>query len=180
MTLQNIIRTIPNWTTKTATELRSDLLASVVGSDSQLYTYAGIILKLGDTAGLGLRATLRTLAQPGNPSQLPTELYEALDFAHARLEGPGLDFSLDSVQATIDALTMIPQLSAMVPALKAIGRPTRTYYSSQGGSGDVPSEAVIALERDKASKEDAAIDRLQAYREALPGWDGDPETEPVL
>lgn len=180
MTLQNIIRTIPNWQTKTASELRGDLLASVVGNDSQLYTYAGVIDKLGIETGFAFRATVRSLADISNPAQLPVDAFEAINFAHERFAGGGIDLSRADVQAMLDSFVAITPLAPFIPAIKAIGKPERTYYASQGGNGEVPTEALISLERDKAAKEDAAVDRLQAYREALPGWDGDPATEPVL
>jgi hypothetical protein len=179
MALADIIRGIPNWTTKTAAELRADLLADVVGSDSQLYTYAGVIDKIGITAGFGFRATIRGLADLSNPGGLPQDAFEAINFAHERFAGGGLDLSRDDVQALLDSFVAITPLAPFIPAIKAIGKPVQTYYASQGGVDSVPSELAISLARDKAAKEDAAVDRLQAYREALASWDGVSQ-EPVL
>jgi hypothetical protein len=179
MTLADIIRGIPNWTTKTAAELRADLLADVVSTDSQLYTYAGVIDKIGTANGFAFRATIRGLADLSNPGQLPADAFEAINFAHERFAGGGLDLSRDDVQALLDSLVAVTPLAPFIPAIKAIGKPVQTYYASQGGADSVPSEAVVSLARDKAAIEDGWVDRLQTAREALSSWDGSGQ-EPVL
>lgn len=172
MTLENIIRSLPNWTTKTAAELRFDLLAEVTKTDATLYTGKHVFNILGSVDSYRLVAGTIAAAAAQDPLVRDAQLW---------LGSTGLDFSSDSTQAMIDQLAVVGSWPApIMTAIKRIGRPVVTKYADMGGSGEVPSEAVIGLTASKAIKEDAAVDRLQAYREALASWDGNPATEPSL
>lgn len=177
--IENIIRGLDNWQSRTAAQIRTELLEQVVGTDSQLYTYAGVIDKLGIESGFAFRATIRGLAALDNPAQLPTDAFEAINFAHERFAGGGLDLSRADVQAMLDSFVAITPLAPFVPALKLISKPQQTKWASLGGDGDVPSESVIELAKRRAAAEDAAQDRLQAFREAWASYSGVGE-EPVL
>jgi hypothetical protein len=179
--IANLIQQLPDWVELNAQEIADLLNAKIIEKiDDQLYTYAGLIDKLGQEAGFAFRATMRTLAAASNPAALPDELFEPLNFAHDRLTVGGLDFSRQDVQSLIDALIVIPQFASLVPVLKAIGRYEISMMANAG-----LSEATVEMVEDgllqirKKQLEDTATNRLQAYREALSVWDGSGE-EPVL
>lgn len=181
----NLIKQIPNWDSLNRDEIAEILnTPSIERTDSQLYTYAGIIDKVGQVAGFAFRATVRTLAAEGNPASLPLELFEALNFAHERLIGGGLDLSRTEVQSTLDAAAAIPQLEPFVPAVKSIGRFLVTPLQAAGFPPATEESVAAAIDADwmytaRQTRLDAAADRLQAYREAIAAWDGTGE-EPVL
>jgi hypothetical protein len=148
---------------------------TVTTTDSQLYTYAGVIDKLGIQAGFGFRATVRGLADLSNPAQLPTDAFEAINFAHERFAGGGIDLSRPDVQMMLDSFVAITPLAPFIPAVKAIG----VLVTNPHDDATLQTLAVAKLEITKQAMEDAAVNRLQAYREALSSWDGTGE-EPVL
>lgn len=177
MTLRSAIESISGWESMTDAELLAAVQAiTSTTTDSQLYTYAGVIDKLGTQLGFGFRATVRGLADLSNPAALPTEAFEAINFAHERFAGGGLDLSRPDVQVLLESMVAITPLAPFIPYVKSIGVLVTNPYAS----ATLQTLAAAKLDIEKQAKVDAATDRLQAYREALTAWDGTPETEPVL
>lgn len=173
MTLADAIQSIPDWQTKTAQQVLASLHAvTETKTDSQLYTYAGIVLLLGSEAGLGFRATLKALTAPSNPAELPVASFEALDFAHARLEGPGLDLSLPAVQSILDGLSAVPQLAPFVGPIKSIGVNVTHPYQSTTLAEVQFVFGQLQLDATKSTMRIEAAGRYNAYVSALDGWDG--------
>ncbi len=176
MTLKALI--IAAGVNKTASELTDELNAlSILKTDNALYTYAGIVDKLGMEIGLAFRSTIMYLGDIANPAELPTQLHIPLNFAHERFSGGGLDISRTDVQMVLDALVNIPALAEFVPAIKAIGRWYISPATNAGLDTLSPQEveaalAEVLLDAQKATLEDAAIDALQTFREELSAWDG--------
>jgi hypothetical protein len=75
----------------------------------------------------------------------------------------------------LDSFVAITPLAPFIPAVKAIGIPEIRPYRNE----TLQTIAAAKLEITKQAMEDAAVNRLQAYREALSSWDGSGE-EPVL
>ena len=177
MTLRSAIESIDGWQSLSDADLLAAVQAiTVTTTDSQLYTYAGVIDKLGTEAGFGFRATVRGLADLSNPAALPTEAFEAINFAHERFAGGGIDLSRPDVQALLDSMVAITPLAPFIPAVKAIG----VLVTNPHGEATAETLAAAKLEIVRQQKDEAAQDRLQAYREALSAWNGAVETEPVL
>lgn len=180
MTLAEAIQSIPDWQTKTAQQVLASLHAlTETKTDSQLYTYAGIVLLLGSEAGLGFRATLKALTAPSNPAGLPAASFEALDFAHARLEGPGLDLSLPAVQSILDGLIGVPQLAPFVGPIKSIGVSVTHPYQSTTLTEVQSAFGQLQLDATKTTMRIEARDRYNAHANAIDVWDGSGQA-PVL
>jgi len=176
MTLHHAIQEILDWQSKTVIELRDILRQlSVVTTNQALYTYAGLVTDLSQEIGLGLRATLKYLVQESNPASLPQNMYQALDFAHARLEFAGLDMSLPQVQSMLDALASVESLAPFIDSLKNIGV-IRTYPFQFVTTAQVETVVEqLASESRKQSWILAGSVRWNAYVAAVEASDG---TEP--
>jgi hypothetical protein len=170
MALADIIRGIPNWTTKTAAELRADLLDEITGEDRTLYTGKHVVKVIGTDAYRLVAGTIQAAA----------EVDPLASDARFWLGSEGLDFSDQDTQDMLDQLAGVGSWPIEVlTALKRIGRPVQTYYTSQGGSGNVPSEADISLALEALALEDAkqtmrnnAANRYNTYINAVDAWDG--------
>ena len=139
----DLISQVADWRNKTPQEIADELNAlTVMKTDNQLYTYAGVIDRLQQEAGFAFRATMRTLAANDNPAQLPQQLFEPLNFAHDRLTVGGLDLSRQDVQDLLDAILAIPQLAPFVPALKLIGR----YFVSPAANSGLETVTAEQVE----------------------------------
>lgn len=160
----DLIKTIADWQNQTSQQLTDALnAASVEYVDSQLYTWAGVALIAGPTGAEGLRIALDQ---------------NGMGWAVHQLGGSGLQLSNELVH---QALLGFAQ--AGVPGCAELAATGKRLISKMENAGLPPAtvdqvEAALFGES-KRVKEDAAIDRLQAYREALAAWDGIGE-EPVL
>lgn|SRR5574343_51478 len=168
MTLSNAIQSIPGWESKTNTELLEAVQAITVSTtDSQLYTYAGLAFKFPDPAmAIGLRATIKSVLAA---NVLSIEAQAALDFAHSRLEGPGIDLSLDFVQAQLTAMEAIPQLAPFIPTLKSTGVQVSNPYAlaTLPQVADTKAELLFEAKRsDWRKRFDAALNQLGTVEEA--------------
>lgn len=181
----DLIKSIEGWQDKTAAEIVEYLNAETIRRiDSQLYTYAGIFDKIGVQNGFVFRATVRNLADKSNPASLPSELFEALDFAHDRFSVGGLDLSRQDVIDMLDALTIIPNLAPFIPSIKRIG----VWYESLAGHMGLPpvteqevndALAILQLRASKEALISAGAQRWNSYVESVELWDGSGEA-PVL
>lgn len=135
---------------------------SIVVSDDQQYTWAGIALLAGPVAAEQLRVALEQ---------------NGMGWAVHQFGGTGLQLTNPLVKGAIESfiaagVPLQPVLDAVLsttsPAMQALGR-------------EVTQQEIAAyrLSQTKKQLEDAAVDRLQAYREALSAWDGSGEG-PVL
>lgn len=160
----DLIKSIDDWQNKTAAEIVTELNAATIEYvDPQLYTWAGVALIAGPTGAEGLRIALDQ---------------NGMGWAVHQLGGSGLQLSNDLVH---QALLGFAQ--AGVPGCAELAATGKRLISKMENAGFPPAtveqvEAALFSES-KRVKEDAAIDRLQAYREALAAWDGSGE-EPVL
>ena len=146
--LLELIKKVPNWENQTAEQLAQAINAKTIRrEDRELYTYAGIVDKLGMESGFAFRATLRGLADLSNPAGLPQALFEAVNLAHERLMTGGIDFSRQDVQDLLDAVAAVPDLAPFVPTIKAIGVRYESL-ASQVGMGDATvAEVATALDQ---------------------------------
>ncbi len=171
---------------KTAAELLAELNAlSIPQTDDQLYTYLGIIDKIGQVDGFAFRATIKGLGAESNPAGLPDVLFQPINFAHERFAGNGLDLSRSDVQFLLDQLAVIPQLTAFVPAIKAIGLWSISPHVNAGNEGEVTLEEVeaalaeVLLDADKAARKVAGATAWNEWNTAIDAWDGSGDA-PVL
>ena len=170
MTLRKAIETVPNWQSLTAAELFSALTApSVEYVDLRNYTWGGIADVLGnDTTELLNKA----LDEQGS------------SWAARALSGtPGLQLCRAEIQ---EKLYILDQYG-IVPGAAKLAQHVRRNISIFESLAIAPSLAAVTqqladmqLEAKKQKIEDGWQDRLQAAREQLSLWDGDPETEPKL
>ena len=160
MSLTNLIQSIPDWQNKTPQQLHAVLSdSSILVTDNRLYTWAGVALIAGDA---GASAMCSRLIEFGKL------------WAVHQLGGAGLDLSNDEIQQQLYLLD-----SLGVPGMAALAQHVRHTVSPLQAAGIEATVDDVALAQRRAILEDAAIDRLQAYREALSSWDGTGE-EPVL
>jgi hypothetical protein len=152
---------------------RLDYLLETIPTNRQIIV-ADIIAAVGvDASGLVL-GTLQAAAAT-NP---------VLAAAYQALITVGISLSDELRQGMIDQLALASQSQAenlrwsneLRDAVKALGRVPRW---TTAGYDTEPTLSQITTEVRKQELEDAAIDRLQAFREALSSWDGIGE-EPVL
>lgn len=180
MSLQSAIESISGWQSKTDAELLAAVQAITdVQTDSQLYTYAGIIDKLGIQNGFAFRATVRNLAQTSNPGQLPSEAFEAINFAHERFAGGGLDLSRSDVQSMLQSFVAITPLAPFIASVKSIGVSVTNPHGSATLQQVAQAASALRLDVTKQAKRWAAAQRYNAYVAALDDWDGS-GSEPVL
>jgi hypothetical protein len=153
----------------TAQERLDYLLANVTTLTNRQIIVADIIAAVGvDASGLVL-GTLQAAAA-SNP---------ILAAAYQALVTVGISLSDDLRQGMIDQLAVAGSWpDAVKDAVKALGRTTRPRWQIEGYESQ-PTLQQITTELTKASMEDEAVNRLQAFREALASWDGTGE-EPVL
>jgi hypothetical protein len=172
-----MIEQIPDWRTKTAAVIAAELAdITETETDPTPYTYAGLALVLGFGPAVQLRVTLQNVLASG---QLDTNSQALLDFAHARLEIGGLDFSLVDVQSALEGLRAVSALAPFIDGLKAIG--VRVVRPFEGVTiADVSAEraAVLLAERRRELIETAAA-RWNAFCAAVDNWDGS-GVSPVL
>jgi len=160
MNLMALIQSVPNWTTKTAAQIYAELSdATILIEDHDLYTWAGVAQIAGDA---GASALCDKLIE-----------FDKLWAVH-QFGGRGLDLSLPEIQQQLYFLDALG-----VPGMAALAQHVRRFVSPLDQAGMSTNVDEIELVKRKTILEDAAIDRLQAYREALAGWDGSGE-EPVL
>lgn len=151
MSLTDLIQLIPGWQNKTAEELYTALSAkTIVYEDKQMYTWAGIATICGDEAASAFCNKLQELGKNWTVLQLGG-LGQQLYYLES-IGVQNMDFLAQHVKKDLSLLEE---------------------------AGIEATIEEISLAQTKKIKEDAAIDRLQAYREALSSWGGTGE-EPVL
>lgn len=160
MSLIHLIRAVPDWQNKTPQQLHAVLSdPSILVTDNRLYTWAGVAQVAGDAGAAALCSKLIEFGKL---------------WAVHQLGGAGLDLSNDEIQQQLYLLD-----SLGVPNMATLAEHVHKYISVLQQAGIEATVDDVALAQRKAILEDAAIDRLQAYREALASWDGSGE-EPVL
>jgi hypothetical protein len=160
MSLINLIESIPNWQSQSPESIYETLAAkTILIEDHDLYTWAGVAVIAGD---VGATALCDALVAGG-------KLWAVHQFG-----GRGLDLSMPEVQQQLLYLD-----SVGVPGMRALAEHVRHFVSSLEQAGIETTVAEVGLVQRKRILEDTAINRLQAYREALSSWDGTGE-EPVL
>ena len=153
----------------TAQERLDYLLANVTTLTNRQIIVADIIAAVGVEASGLVLGTLQAAAA-SNP---------ILAAAYQALVTVGISLSDDLRQGMIDQLAVAGSWPNSVrDAVKALGRVTQPRWHIEGYATE-PTLSQITVELTKASMEDAAVNRLQAFREALASWDGDGEG-PVL
>lgn len=156
-----LIQQIPNWQTRTAEEIVSLLNDPVIlVADQSMYTWAGVATIVGPVGAESLRLALDA---------------NNMGWVVHQLGGSGIQLSHPDVQMALAGFA-----AAGVPGadlLKATG--VRHVSEMQRAGLDPADVASVQLAIRKQILEDAATDRLQAFREALSSWDGVAQ-EPVL
>jgi len=160
MNLAPLIESVPDWQSKTPEQLLASLRdPSVLVEDHELYTWAGVAEIIGD---VGASALCDALIAAG-------KLWAVHQFG-----GRGLDLANPEIQQQLYYLD-----SVGVPGMETLALHVRRQVSKLQQAGIETTVEEVGLVQRKRILEDAAINRLQAYREALSGWDGSGE-EPVL
>lgn len=160
MSLINLIQSVPDWQNKTPQQLHAALSdLSILIEDHELYTWGGVAEIAGDAGASALCSKLIE--------------FDKLWAVH-QLGGRGLDLSLPEIQQQLYLLN-----SLGVPGMAKLAEHVRKYISVLQHAGIDATVDDVALVQRKAILEDAAVDRLQMYREALASWDGSGE-EPQL
>ena len=160
MSFVNLIESVPDWQNKTPQQIYATLSdASILVEDHRFYTWAGVALVAGDAGASALCAKLIEFGKL---------------WAVHQLGGAGLDLANEEIQQQLYLLD-----SLGVPGMAALAQHVRHYVSPLQQAGIEATLADVALAHRKRILENAAVDRLQAYREALSIWDGSGE-EPVL
>ena len=154
-----------------AAQERLEFLLETVPTGMQVVT--NDILAVFGTSADGLNASRLVLGTfKAGAAQDPI-----LDAAYDAFVTVGISLSDDLRQSMIDQLAIAGSWPNSVrDAVKALGRIPRW---TTAGYATEPTLQQITVELTKASMEDAAVNRLQAFREALASWDGSGE-EPVL
>ena len=169
MNLQDVIASIDGWEVASASELLSVLSTpSIQYVDAQNYTWSGIADVLGNDATERLRLALE----------------QGSTWAIYALSGnPGLQLSRPDIQEKLYLL----ESSGAVPGAEILAKHVRRMISplELHGIQATLEEVQVALQEMKLvaikqAKEDQWQDRLQAAREKLASWNGDPATEPKL
>lgn len=170
MNIYDAILRVDGWKDMPSSRLYELLtIASVEYVDRRNYTWGGIADVLGnDTSELLMNAL---------------ETYGSRWAVHALSGIPGLQICRDDIQ---QKLYMLDQ-SGIVPGSAKLARHVKRMvsileYGSIEASEDEVSQAQseMILADNKRIIEDGWSDRLQAAREKLSLWDGDPNTEPPL
>jgi hypothetical protein len=160
MNLVALIESVPDWQSKTPEQLLASLRdPSVLVEDHDLYTWAGVAGVIGD---VGASALCDTLIAAG-------KLWAVHQFG-----GRGLDLANPEIQQQLYYLD-----SLGIPGMETLALHVRRQVSKLQQAGIDTTVEEVGLVQRKRILEDAAINRLQAYREALSAWDGSGE-EPVL
>lgn len=135
---------------------------SIVVSDDQQYTWAGIAVLAGPLAAEQLRVALEQ---------------NGMGWAVHQFGGTGLQLTNPLIKGAIESF-----IAAGIPLQPVLDAVLSTTSPAVRGLGQEVTEQEIAdyrLAQTKKQLEDAAVDRLQTYREALSAWDGNGES-PVL
>lgn len=160
MSLIHLIESVPDWQNKTPEQIYATLSdASISVADHSLYTWAGVAVIAGDA---GASALCSKLIEFGKL------------WAVHQLGGAGLDLANEEIQQQLYLLD-----SLGVPGMAALAQHVRRYVSPLQQAGIEATVDDVRIAQRKRVLENAAVDRLQAYREALSAWDGSGE-EPVL
>jgi hypothetical protein len=160
MTLQQLIESVPSWSTKTPEAIYDELNdASILLEDHELYTWAGVSEVIGDVGASALCDALIA----GNKL-----------WAVHQLGGRGLDLANPEIQQQLYYLD-----SMGVPGMATLALHVRRQVSKLQQAGIETTVAEVGLVQRKRILENDAINRLQAYREALSAWNGNGK-EPVL
>lgn len=177
-----IIRQLAGWDQKTPQQIYDELSEVVIVQDSTPHTFVSIGEKLGSEARSLINDTMFKISRGELPLPPTYQMIRAdIDSARNNMSvATGLSLHLDERQALIDILGATGNWPVeLIEGLKGLGRRMSTRWQTMGGSEDPPSVENIALVQLKAIREYQAINRLQAYKEALSAWNGSGE-EPVL
>lgn len=136
--------------------------AAIEHVDDDLYTWAGIALHCGPEACEYLRVAMDS---------------NNMGWAVHQLGGSGLQISSPLVKSVIEGF--IAAGIALQPLLDAVFTYSYPAIDALGGEVTIDHIAAHRLSEYKRQLEDAAMDTLQAYREALSAWDGTGDA-PVL
>jgi hypothetical protein len=135
---------------------------SIVSYDNDMYTWAGIALTAGPEAAESLRVALEQ---------------NGMGWVVHQFGGTGLQLTNPLVRQAIEGF--IQAGLPLQPLIDVTESRTSPAQSSLGRAATLADIAQYRLDLFKRGLEDAAMDRLQAYREALSAWDGSGEG-PVL
>lgn len=159
--LSDLIASIDDWQTKTASQLYSELSAeNIPYRDRSLWTWAGIALVAGNVGAEGLRLALEQ---------------NNMGWAVHQLGGIGMDLSLDEIQQTLYLLD-----ANGVPGMEDVALAVKRNVSKLQQAGITATLAQVELEQSKRIKILAAAQRYNTYLAAINLWNGDPQTEPTL
>ena len=174
--LPKLIQAIPNWQTKSPVTLFAELSeATILYEDRRDWTWKGIADVINPETGTrfgreGCKKLQDALIAAGE------ELWVSRICAGLPLNDSEIQAVLrylDSVGAVPGAKYVANAVHRMISALEQ-----NNITTTQEEVGEV--QAKLLLELYKQTKIDEKQDQLQAYREAMNVWDGNPATEPEL
>jgi len=156
------------------------LLESVFIPTNQLVTIGMIKNALPEEAYGLVLATFAMAKIPVSADGLAGVARAAeMESSFIAMSSEGLSLSSASRQAVIDLLAAAGKWpDAVRDAVKALGGVWQDRWEIEGYAAE-PTLEQVTTELRKIELEDAAVDRLQAFRETLSAWDGSGE-EPVL
>jgi len=162
--IAKLIQQLPAWQGLEPQQIVDLLNAETIEvKDEQMYTWAGIALTIGPEAAESFRVYLET---------------NNMGWVVHQLGGSGIQLSNPLVQEMLLGFSQAGLLWAST--LMLTGRRMVSLMTKEGLEvATVQNVEAGLLTIRKQQLEDAAVNRLQTYREALSSWDGSGE-EPVL
>jgi hypothetical protein len=146
------------------------LLETVFVPTNQQVLFADVTNAVGLEAGALVVGTIKA-ASAANP------LLETVLIAMSTV---GLGLGTTERRAMVDSLAVTGEWpDAVRDAVKALGGVNQARWQVEGYETE-PTLLQVTTELRKDELESLAVDRLQAFREALSAWNGSIETEPVL
>lgn len=169
MEISDLIKQIEGWQSKTIQEVWFDLNApNVHFIDSSLWTWSGIADILGNASTDALRHALENFGSK---------------WALYALGGTGLPLARQDIQEKLYSLHesgVVPgadKLALEVNRMESVLQNHKITATLEDVDAALQS---LKLELLRQAKDDSWQDRLQAAREKLTVWNGDPATEPKL
>jgi hypothetical protein len=155
------------------------LLESVFVPSNKLVTIGMIKDALPEEAYGLVLATFAMAKIPASAEFADVAKAAEMESSFIAMSSEGLSLSSLTRQAVIDQLAAAGGWPDVVrDAVKALGGVWQPRWEIEGYAAE-PTLEQVTTELRKIELEDAAVDRLQAFRETLSAWDGSGE-EPVL
>jgi hypothetical protein len=174
MTLSQLITTLTDWTARSPESIYAELSEpSIQFVDQQDWTWKGIatviVPETGQRFGASGCKLLQDVLLATGQQWLVTQLSNGM---------PLYDPEVQAFLRGVHDSGLVPGAKHVADAVYRIISPLERHYISTTLEDVANVHVQLMLDQYKNSKIDDKQDRLQAYREAMTIWDGNPETEP--